>query len=115
MKYPKLLAYILSRTNMLQAYDRVRANGGAPGVDGMTVRELPAYLRANWSHIRQSLLDGSYRITPDWARRFAWSRKGGWALACSPVMGMSVTEDRLRQKGYVPFLEYYLSVKYKDV
>lgn len=51
-------------------------------------------------------------ITPDWARRFAYSRKGGWRLSCSPVMGMSVAEERLRQKGYVPFLEYYLKVKY---
>jgi RNA-directed DNA polymerase len=53
-------------------------------------------------------------IRPDWARRFAYSRKGGWRLSCSPVMGVSVTEERLRQKGYVPFLEYYLQVKYKD-
>ena len=29
-------------------------------------------------------------------------------------MGVSVTEERLRQRGYVPFLEYYLQVKYKD-
>ena len=54
-------------------------------------------------------------ILPDWARRFAWSRKGGWAIACSPIMGTTVTIDRLRRKGYIPFLEYYLSVKYKDV
>ena len=30
-------------------------------------------------------------ITPDWAIRFAYSRKGGWRLSCSPVMGMTVT------------------------
>jgi len=54
-------------------------------------------------------------IVPGWARRFAWSRKGGWAIACSPIMGTTVTEARLRQKGYIPFLEYYLSVKYKGV
>ena len=53
-------------------------------------------------------------ISPDWARRFAYSRKGGWRLSCSPVMGVSVTEERLRQRGYMPFLEYYLQVKYKD-
>jgi len=54
-------------------------------------------------------------VEPSWARRFAWSRKGGWAIACSPIMGVTITIDRLRQKGYVPFLEYYLSIKYKDV
>ena len=54
-------------------------------------------------------------IESSWARRFAWSRKGGWAIACSPIMGVTVTIERLRKKGYIPFLEYYLSVKYKDV
>ncbi len=51
-------------------------------------------------------------VEPSWARRFAYSRKGGWHLACSPVMGTTVTEARLRQKGYIPFLEYYLKTKY---
>jgi hypothetical protein len=37
---------------------------------------------------------------------------GGWAIACSPIMGTTVTEARLRQKGYIPFLEYCLNVKY---
>jgi group II intron reverse transcriptase/maturase len=54
-------------------------------------------------------------IVEEWARKFAWSRKGGWAIACSPIMGTTVTEARLRQKGYIPFLEYYLSVKYRGV
>jgi len=53
-------------------------------------------------------------VEASWARRFAYSRKGGWAIACSPIMGTTVTEARLRQKGYVPFLEYYLHVKHGD-
>ncbi|MCB0541707.1 MAG: hypothetical protein KDE33_29660, partial [Bacteroidetes bacterium] len=53
-------------------------------------------------------------ITPDWARRFAYSPKEGWQLSFSPVIGMSVTEEHLRQRVYVPFLEYYLQVKHKD-
>ncbi|MCO6493580.1 MAG: hypothetical protein J5I98_34485 [Phaeodactylibacter sp.] len=51
-------------------------------------------------------------VEASWARRFAYSRKGGWAIACSPIMGTAVTESRLRQRGYIPFLEYYLNVKY---
>ena len=50
-------------------------------------------------------------VSPSWARRFAYSRKGGWRLSCSPVMKMTVTEERLRQRGYIPFLEYYLNVR----
>ena len=59
------------------------------------------------------------RVEESWARRFAYSRKGGWAIACSPIpeesgqsIGTTVTEDRLRQRGYIPFLEYYLQVKF---
>jgi len=50
-------------------------------------------------------------MSPSWARRFAYSRRGGWRLSCSPVMKMTVTEERLRQRGYIPFLEYYLKVR----
>lgn len=51
-------------------------------------------------------------VEESWARRFAYSRMGGWAIACSPIMGTTVTEDRLRQRGYIPFLEYFLKAKY---
>lgn len=51
-------------------------------------------------------------VSPAWAWRYAYSRKGGWRLACGPVMGTTVTEDRLRQRGYISFLEYYLKIKY---
>ena len=52
-------------------------------------------------------------VKPSWARRYAYSRKGGWRLAGSQVMKMTVTEARLRQRGYISFLEYYLKVKYR--
>lgn len=51
-------------------------------------------------------------VEASWARRYAYSRMGGWAIACSPIMGTTVTEARLRRKGYIPFLEYYLNAKY---
>jgi len=51
-------------------------------------------------------------VSPSWARRYAYSRKGGWHLACGPVMGTTVTEARLQQRGYISFLSYYLKLKY---
>lgn len=40
---------------------------------------------------------------------YAWSRSrmGGWAIACSPIMGTTVTIKRLEQRGYISFLSYY--------
>ena len=40
-----LMEGVLRRENLLAALRRVRANKGAPGIDGMTVDELPVHLR----------------------------------------------------------------------
>jgi RNA-directed DNA polymerase len=59
-----LMARILTRDNVQQAWERVKSNRGAPGSDGMSLEDLPTYARAHWSEIRQSLLDGSYQPRP---------------------------------------------------
>lgn len=41
------------------------------------------------------------------ARQFCYSRLGGWRIACSPIMGTTVTEEKLRLKGYQSFSSYY--------
>jgi RNA-directed DNA polymerase len=51
-----LMEEVLRRENLQTALRRVQANKGAPGVDGRTVEELPAYLRQAWPQIREQLL-----------------------------------------------------------
>lgn len=55
---------VLKPENLSEALRAVRANKGSAGVDGMTVGELPEYLRAHWPEIRQQLLKGSYKPKP---------------------------------------------------
>ena len=45
---------------------------------------------------------------------YAWSRsrKGGWAIAQSPILKTTITEKRLRKRGYRSMLEYYHRVKF---
>ncbi len=43
---------------------RVRQNGGSPGIDGVTVEELPDLLRAEWPRIREELLTARYQPQP---------------------------------------------------
>jgi len=56
-----LMELVLERQNLQAALKRVRKNKGSPGIDGMTVDELPDYLRARWSELREHLLSGAYR------------------------------------------------------
>jgi RNA-directed DNA polymerase len=60
----KLLEEVLRRENLITALRRVQSNKGAPGVDGMTVEELPTYLRTNWPRIREELLSGNHIPAP---------------------------------------------------
>jgi RNA-directed DNA polymerase len=59
-----LLAQVLDRANLQRALKQVRQNKGAPGIDGMTVDDLPDYLRHHWPKIRAQLEAGSYRPQP---------------------------------------------------
>ena len=59
-----LMEEVCQRDNLWKALTRVRANKGAPGVDGMTVHELRKYLKRHWPKIREQLLTGTYRPQP---------------------------------------------------
>ena len=50
--------------NLKKALARVRRNKGAPGIDGMTVEELGAYLKDHWPETKSRLLDGTYEPQP---------------------------------------------------
>jgi retron-type reverse transcriptase len=56
----KLMEEVLRRENLFKALKRVQKNKGASGVDGMTVIELPAYLKNEWPRIRKELLEATY-------------------------------------------------------
>jgi RNA-directed DNA polymerase len=50
-----LLAHVLDRANLQRALKQVRQNKGAPGIDGMTVDELPESLQCHWPEISAQL------------------------------------------------------------
>jgi RNA-directed DNA polymerase len=59
-----LMTEVLHKENLKRALERVKRNKGAPGIDGMTVDELGAHLKANWPSIRAQLVAGSYQPKP---------------------------------------------------
>jgi RNA-directed DNA polymerase len=60
----QLMEEVCGRENCKQALARVRANKGSAGVDGMTVHELPEFLKQHWPAIREQLLTGTYKPQP---------------------------------------------------
>jgi RNA-directed DNA polymerase len=50
--------------NCKQALQRVKANKGSPGIDGMTVDELPEYLKQHGLEIGEQLRNGTYQPQP---------------------------------------------------
>ena len=60
----QLMEEVCERHNLKRALRRVRSNKGSPGIDGMTVEELPGYLRAHGPVIRKQLLHGTYHPKP---------------------------------------------------
>jgi len=60
----RLMEEVCERRNAKKALKKVQANKGAPGIDGMTVGQLPGFLRKHWPMLRSKLLDGSYEPKP---------------------------------------------------
>ena len=71
----QLMEEVVERENLIKALKRVQANDGSPGVDGMTVDELPGYLKGHWTAIREQLMSGTYKPQP--VRRHEIEKQGG--------------------------------------
>ena len=52
---------ILTRDNIVKAYQRVKANKGAPGVDGMSVEAFKDHAHQHWPAIAEKLKGGTYQ------------------------------------------------------
>ena len=80
---------MLAPENLSRALRRVKANRGAPGVDGMTTEDLGPWLRQHWASIREALDAGTYRPCP--VRRVVIVRRV--ALGCIPnTVGRNLEE-----------------------
>ncbi len=60
----QLMEEVCERENCKRALARVKANKGSSGVDGMTVQQLPGFLKQHWPAIREQLLSGAYEPQP---------------------------------------------------
>lgn len=63
-KFESMMEEICERRNLEEALRRVRANQGAPGIDGIAVDDLAAHLKQHWPAIRGQLLTGDFEPQP---------------------------------------------------
>jgi group II intron reverse transcriptase/maturase len=93
-----LLERILDRDNMNRAYKRVKSNKGKHGIDGMTVDELPRFLKENASQIKQAIMDGMYSPKP--VRRVEIPKPDGGVR----LLGIPTVLDRVIQQAIAQIL-----------
>ena len=89
---PELLEEILEKGNLNRAFKRVKANKGAPGIDGITVEEIGAYLRENQKELIERIRRGKY--TPDPVRRVEIPKPDGGIRK----LGIPTVKDRIFQQ-----------------
>jgi group II intron reverse transcriptase/maturase len=103
-----LLEQVLARDNMRAALRRVKRNGGSAGVDGMTVDELPEYLKQHWVRIREELLAGRY--VPQQVLRREIPKSGGGVRE----LGIPTVLDRLIQQAILQVLQPRFDPSFSD-
>ena len=94
----ELLEDVLASDNLALAWKRVKANKGAPGIDGMTVEDFPAHARAHWPAVRQQIRDGRYR--PQAVRRVEIPKPDGGKR----LLGIPTVMDRMIQQAIAQVL-----------
>ena len=93
------MSEVLSRENMVLAWERVKANKGSAGVDGLTIEQTAEVLKTQWPKIREELEKGTYR--PQAVRRVEIPKPGGGVRE----LGIPTVVDRLIQQGLLQVLQ----------
>src|SRR5438093_6556080 len=96
----RLMEEVCELENCKQALKRVKANKGNPGVDGMTVDELPEYLKQHELDIGEQLRNGTYQPQP--VRRVEIPKPDGGGVR---KLGIPTVLDRFVQQAVLQVLQ----------
>src|SRR5436853_651612 len=96
----RLMEEVCELENCKQALQRVKANQGSPGVDGMTVDELPEYLKQHELEIGEQLRNGTYQPRP--VKRVEISKPDGQGMR---ELGIPCVLDRFVQQAVLQVLQ----------
>jgi group II intron reverse transcriptase/maturase len=97
--HEELMEQVVRQENATAAWLAVKRNGGAPGIDGMTTRQLRDHVRAHWETIRTKLLAGTYVPSP--VRRVEIPKPNGGVR----LLGIPTVLDRWIQQMLLQVLQ----------
>ena len=97
-RWNELMEEVAAHDNLARAMKRVRKNRGSPGIDGMTVDELPGELERNGRFLQEQLLAGTYQPQP--VRRVMIPKSDGGERE----LGIPTVVDRLVQQAILQVL-----------
>ena len=103
-----MMERILAPENLGQAWKRVKANKGAPGIDGMTVEEFPAFCRKHWPRISAAIKEGKYR--PAAVRRVFIPKPDG----SQRPLGVPTVLDRVIQQAVAQVLAPLFEAEFSE-
>jgi len=104
-----LMEEVCEWENLKQALQQVKANKGSPGIDGMTVEELPGYLQQHWPVIREQLWNGTYEPKP--VRRVEIEKPDGGGMR---KLGIPTVLDRFVQQAVMQVLQRQWDPTFSD-
>ena len=106
----------IARLNLLQAgwinyFKLANMYGKLRDIDVWIRRRLRRCIWHDWKKPNRKMKN-LIRLGVQSDIAYSWSRtrKGGWAVACSPILGTTITLARLKRRGYVSMLSYYLKL-----
>jgi len=103
-----LMERVVEGGNLRRALKRVRQNKGSPGADGLTVEELPVFLRRHWPAIREQLLTGRYQ--PSVVKRVEIPKPGGGVR----MLGIPTVLDRFIQQAVLQVLQPVIDPSFSE-
>jgi RNA-directed DNA polymerase len=100
-----LLQAVLARDNLKRAYKRVKANKGAPGIDGVHVEDFREHARRHWRQVQQQIEQGRYKPQP--VRRVEIPKADGGKR----LLGIPTVMDRVIQQAIAQVLTPILDAR----
>ena len=94
----ELLEQILAKENLNQAYEKVKANKGVAGIDGITVYEVDEYIKANKEKLLNQIRKRKYKPQP--VKRVQIPKENGKMRN----LGIPTVFDRIIQQAMVQVL-----------